>query len=65
MYASKDTVVNSDLNKKICDYFRFLKLSLPDKTKFILFTKSNEGRNLHFKITSDFNNDGGDEEGGR
>ena len=41
----------------MCDYFRFLKLSLhPDKTKFILFINSNEVGALNININLDFNN---------
>ena len=39
--------------KKVVDYFRFLKLALhPEKTKFILFTKSTEARQKNVYINN-------------
>ena len=71
LFADDTTLYLSDSNierlivrvncefKKVCDYFRFLKLSLhPDKTKFILFSNSNQARAMDININLDFNNNG-------
>ena len=44
--------------KLVCNFFRYNKLALhPAKTKFMLFTNSNEVKNKNFNIVLDFNND--------
>ena len=44
--------------KKVSDFFRSHKMALhPDKTKFILFTNSNEARSKNIEILLNFNND--------
>ena len=70
LFADDTTLYMSDSNldrlvqnvnlefKKVVDYFRFQKLALhPEKTKFILFSNSNEVRNKIITIQLNFNND--------
>lgn len=70
LFADDTTLLLSDKNvdnlvtrvniefKKVVDFFRSHKLALhPDKTKFILFTNSNEVRSRDVNILLNFNND--------
>ena len=70
LFADDTTLYLSDSNlnnliervncefKKVVDNFRLLKLALhPSKTKFILFTNSNDARASNVSISLNFNND--------